>query len=97
MPLDKRRVACYIGYMEANTMSFAVDGAAVRRLREAKDWTRDDMAYVARQLGHRLNPRTLAGIENGEGRANRADTLAVIALVLGVTVDSLLVGATEVA
>ncbi|OFV80204.1 MAG: hypothetical protein A2Y78_04735 [Acidobacteria bacterium RBG_13_68_16] len=67
-----------------------LDGAKIRRLREQRQLSRDDIAYRARDLGLDVSRETIARIENGRPGTVYLTTAYAIADVLGVTVDDLL-------
>ena len=69
-----------------------VDGAKMRRLREAAGFTRETFIIRAHELGYDLTSRTVAALETGEGGGDaRISTVRAVSAVLGVRIEDLLV------
>ena len=71
-------------------MHAAVDGGKIRRLRQARKWSVEDLVFEARKRGYSLGAQTVILTETGKRPALRASTLKAISDTLGVPMDDLM-------
>ena len=83
-----RHVECYGAVIKDDTKQLNFIGPQVRKFREAKGWTQDDLAVKVQLFGWDTSRISITRLENQERRAPDVE-LFVFASVLGVSTDEL--------